>query len=99
MWGRGPALYKQNYMFVSYRRLSPQFQFSLSGVTLVYLSQWFCVLFLCTVLYHVAGVQEYIARGLCLFGCRLIWLQALFPVIIHTLADCTVYMLYREKKA
>ncbi len=28
------------YGSVSYRRLSPQFQFSLSGVTLVYLSQW-----------------------------------------------------------
>ncbi len=28
-------------MLVSYRRLSPQFQFSLSGVTLVYLSQWY----------------------------------------------------------
>ncbi len=27
-------------ILVSYRRLSPQFQFSLSGVTLVYLSQW-----------------------------------------------------------
>ncbi len=27
-------------MLVSYRRLSPRFQFSLSGVTLVYLSQW-----------------------------------------------------------
>jgi hypothetical protein len=27
-------------MLISYRRLSPQFQFSLSGVTLVYLSQW-----------------------------------------------------------
>jgi hypothetical protein len=27
-------------MLVSYRRLSPQFQFSLSGVTQVYLSQW-----------------------------------------------------------
>ncbi len=27
--------------FVSYRRLSSQFQFSLSAVTLVYLSQWF----------------------------------------------------------
>jgi hypothetical protein len=27
-------------MLVSYRRLSPQFHFSLSGVTLVYLSQW-----------------------------------------------------------
>jgi hypothetical protein len=27
--------------FVSYQRLSSQFQFSLSGVTLVYLSQWF----------------------------------------------------------
>ncbi len=27
-------------MLVSYRRLSPQFQFFLSGVTLVYLSQW-----------------------------------------------------------
>jgi hypothetical protein len=27
-------------MLVSYRRLSPQFQFSLSSVTLVYLSQW-----------------------------------------------------------
>ncbi len=27
-------------MLVSYRRLSPQFQFSLSGVTLVYLYQW-----------------------------------------------------------
>ncbi len=26
--------------FVSYRRFSSQFQFSLSGVTLVYLSQW-----------------------------------------------------------
>jgi hypothetical protein len=31
------------YAFVSYRRLSPQFQFSLSGVILVYLSQWFIV--------------------------------------------------------
>ncbi len=28
-------------MLVSYRRFSPQFQFSLSGVTLVYLSQWY----------------------------------------------------------
>jgi hypothetical protein len=28
------------YAFVFYRRLSPQFQFSLSGVTPVYLSQW-----------------------------------------------------------
>ncbi len=28
------------YAVVSYRRLSPQFQFSLSTVTLVYLSQW-----------------------------------------------------------
>jgi hypothetical protein len=28
------------YAFVSYQRLSPQFQFSLSAVTLVYLSQW-----------------------------------------------------------
>ena len=28
-------------MLVSYRRLPPQFQFSLSGVTLVYLSQWY----------------------------------------------------------
>jgi hypothetical protein len=28
------------YGFVSYRRLSPPFQFSLSGATLVYLSQW-----------------------------------------------------------
>jgi hypothetical protein len=28
------------YKLSSYRRLSPQFQFSLSGVTLVYLSQW-----------------------------------------------------------
>jgi hypothetical protein len=28
-------------MLVSYRRLSPQFKFSLSGVTLVYLSQWY----------------------------------------------------------
>jgi hypothetical protein len=27
-------------MLVSYRRLSPLFQFSLPGVTLVYLSQW-----------------------------------------------------------
>ncbi len=27
--------------FLSYRRLSPQFQFSLSAATLVYLSQWF----------------------------------------------------------
>ncbi len=27
-------------MLLSYRRLSSQFQFSLSGVTLVYLSQW-----------------------------------------------------------
>jgi hypothetical protein len=27
-------------MLVSYQRLSAQFQFSLSGVTLVYLSQW-----------------------------------------------------------
>jgi hypothetical protein len=27
--------------FTSYRRLSPQFQFSLSGVTLVYLSHWY----------------------------------------------------------
>ncbi len=27
-------------MLVSYRRLSSQFQFSLSGVTLLYLSQW-----------------------------------------------------------
>jgi hypothetical protein len=26
--------------FLSYRRLSPPFQFSLSGATLVYLSQW-----------------------------------------------------------
>jgi hypothetical protein len=31
--------------FVSYRRLSSQFQFSLSAVTLVYLSQWFVLLF------------------------------------------------------
>jgi hypothetical protein len=30
------------YLLVSYQRLSPQFQFSLSGVTLVYLSQWSC---------------------------------------------------------
>jgi hypothetical protein len=30
-----------NCMLISYRRLSPQFQFSLSGVTLVYLSQWY----------------------------------------------------------
>ncbi len=29
------------YASVLYRRLSPQFQFSLSAVTLVYLSQWF----------------------------------------------------------
>jgi hypothetical protein len=28
--------------FVSYRRLSSQFQISLSSVTLVYLSQWIC---------------------------------------------------------
>jgi hypothetical protein len=28
-------------MLVSYRRLPPQFKFSLSGVTLMYLSQWF----------------------------------------------------------
>jgi hypothetical protein len=27
--------------FVSYRRLSSQFQFSLSAITLGYLSQWF----------------------------------------------------------
>ncbi len=33
-------------MLVSYRRLPPQFQFSLSGVTLVYLSQWFLVVLL-----------------------------------------------------
>jgi hypothetical protein len=29
-------------ILVSYQRLSPQFQFSLSDVTLVYLSQWSC---------------------------------------------------------
>jgi hypothetical protein len=28
--------------FLSYRRLSPQFQFSLSAATLVYLSRWGC---------------------------------------------------------
>jgi len=29
------------YASVFYRRLTPQFQFSLSAVTLVYLSQWY----------------------------------------------------------
>jgi hypothetical protein len=29
------------YAFISYRRLAPQFQFSLSSVTLVYQSQWY----------------------------------------------------------
>ncbi len=37
----------------------------------------------CTVLYHVAGAKESIARGSCCFGCRLIWLQALFPISFH----------------
>jgi hypothetical protein len=38
LWSLDSAAY--TCMLVSYRRLSPLFQFSLSGVTLVYLSQW-----------------------------------------------------------
>ncbi len=44
-------------MTVSYRRLSPLFQFSLPGVTLVYISQWFCLstLWPFSVCKHIVG--------------------------------------------
>jgi hypothetical protein len=46
--------------FLSYRHLSPQFQFSLSAATLVYLSQWF---------HQISSVLLFICPSVCSLLC------------------------------
>ncbi len=73
-----------NYMLVSYQRLSPQFQFSLSGVTLVYLPAGSALCYL--------AVVQYTCTQWTYRLCRSCWVQQDRPPPLHLAGSALGYL-------